>query len=392
VPGVTGVRPGSAARAVTRPGWALDLAAGAVVAALLVLSTTHLHAGSHRSSVDAFGYALVIIAGLALAGFRRTPRLVLAVVVIAIGCYVGRRYPYGPILGTGLIALLSLTWQTNRRNAIVGAAALCASLGVGVLVAGGDPVLLPFFLGWSTAIVFLGEALRNRRSYLSELEERARTLEHTREEEARRRVTEERLRIARDLHDGVAHAMATINVQAGAAAHVIDRQPDAAKGALEAIRRASGDVLDELAAMLALLREDDETAERGPTPGIDQIAPLVEATRSTSLRVPLIIDGPTATVPRSVGTAAYRIVQESLTNVLRHAEAKIARVTVRAGDDRSLVIEVCDDGTGAQLVTAGTGVGIRGMRERATSTGGQLEAGMAPGGGFVVRARWAGRT
>jgi signal transduction histidine kinase len=186
--------------------------------------------------------------------------------------------------------------------------------------------------------------------------------------------------------------MATINVQAGAAAHVIDRQPDAAKGALDAIRRASGDVLDELAAMLALLREDDETAERGPTPGIDQIAPLVEATRSTSLRVPLIIDGPTATVPRSVGTAAYRIVQESLTNVLRHAEAKIARVTVRAGDDRSLVIEVCDDGTGAQLVTAGTGVGIRGMRERATSTGGQLEAGMAPGGGFVVRARWDGRT
>jgi signal transduction histidine kinase len=380
----------SAGRAVTRPGWAFDLGAGVVVTALLVLITAKLHAGSHRP-VDAFGYALVIVAGLALAGFRRTPRLVLAVVIIAIGGYVGRHYPNGPILATGLIALLSLTWQTNRRGAIVGAAALCASLGVAGLVAGAEPVLLPFFLGWSTAIVFLGEALRNRRSYVSELEERARTLEHTREEEARRRVAEDRLRIARDLHDGVAHAMATINVQAGAAAHVIDRQPEAAKGALAAIRRASGDVLDELAAMLALLREDDETADRGPTPGIDQIAPLVQATRSTSLHVPLIIDGPTATVPRPVGTAAYRIVQESLTNVLRHAGAKIARVTVRAGDDRSLVIEVCDDGTGT-AGTAGTGVGIRGMRERATSTGGQLEAGRARGGGFVVRATWDGRS
>ena len=124
------------------------------------------------------------------------------------------------------------------------------------------------FVGWSAAAVFLGDVLRNRRSHLAELEERAHYLERTREEEARRRVAEERLRIARDLHDSVAHAMATINVQAGAAAHVVDRRPAAAKEALTAIQRASADVLDELAAMLDLLRDDGRAAERAPTPGL----------------------------------------------------------------------------------------------------------------------------
>jgi signal transduction histidine kinase len=187
--------------------------------------------------------------------------------------------------------------------------------------------------------------------------------------------------------------MATINVQAGAAAHVIDQRPEAAQDALVAIRQASGDVLDELAAMLRLLREDDETADRAPTPGLEQIAALVETTRGTRLRVPLVIDGPTAAIPRSVATAAYRIVQESLTNVLRHADASTALVTVHAGEDRSLSVEVCDDGAGIQresagVASAGTGVGIRGMRERATSTGGHFEARESPSGGFVVRASW----
>ena len=133
------------------------------------------------------------------------------------------------------------------------------------------------FVGWSAAAVFLGDVLRNRRSHLAELEERAHYLELTREEEARRRVAEERLRIARDLHDGVAHAMATINVQAGAAAHVVDRRPAAAKEALEAIQRASADVLDELAALLDLLRDDGQQAERAPTPDLSGIEDLVAA-------------------------------------------------------------------------------------------------------------------
>jgi signal transduction histidine kinase len=145
--------------------------------------------------------------------------------------------------------------------------------------------------------------------------------------------------------------------------------------------------------MLTLLREDGETATRTPTPGLSQVAALVETTRGTRLDVPLTVDGPTAIVPRSVGTAAYRIIQESLTNVLRHANATTARVTIHAGEDRSLTVEVCDDGRGTRSAPSddggpGTGVGIQGMRERATSTGGRFETHQSPAGGFVVRATW----
>jgi signal transduction histidine kinase len=372
-------------------GLVVDLVIGVAVAALLVLVTGHLSGGDGRS-VDGFGYVLVVVAGLVLVFWRRAPRLVLGVVIVVVGCYVAGQYPNGPVLAVGLIALLSLSWQTDRRTTMVGASALCVVLGVAGAVAGGSAAVLGlFFLGWSAAAVLLGEALRNRRSYLRELQDRARMLEQSRNEEGRRRVAEDRLRIARDLHDGVAHAMATINVQAGAAAHVIDQRPLAARDALVAIRQASGEVLDELAAMLRVLREDDAAATRAPRPGLEQIAALVETTRGAGLPVALVIDGPTAVVPRSVGTAAYRIVQESLTNVLRHADARTARVHVRAGEDRSLTVEVCDDGTGTapgSSVSAGAGVGIPGMLERARSSGGQLEAGESPSGGFVVRASW----
>jgi signal transduction histidine kinase len=232
--------------------------------------------------------------------------------------------------------------------------------------------------------------VRNRRSYLTELEERARYLEHTREEEARRRVAEDRLRVARDLHDSVAHAMATINVQAGAAAHVVNRRPEAAKDALTAIQRASAEVLDELAAMLRLLRDDDEGAARAPTPGVEQITELVASMRESRLPVTLEQCGPLDTVPTSIGTAAYRIVQESLTNVISHAAAAPTVVSVRLEDCR-LSVEVTDDGPGNGSAS-GTGMGIRGMRERAEGTGGTLEAGPGPGRGFTVRAGWVVRS
>jgi signal transduction histidine kinase len=371
-------------------GLMIDLALGTVLAAVLVVITDHLPFGDHRP-IDALAFVLVVIAGASLAFWRRVPLVVFGVVIVAVGVYVGRNYPNGPILATGLLALLSLSSQTDRRTATVGGAALCLVLGIaGTVAGGGAAVLAFFFLGWSAAVVLLGDALRNRQRYLQELKDRARDVEHTREEVARRRVAEDRLRIARDLHDGVAHAMATINVQAGAAAHVIDRRPQVAKDALVAIRRASGDVLDELAAMLRLLRETDEDADRTPLPGLDQIAPLVEATRCDKLQVPLVLEGPTGDVPRSIGTAAYRIVQESLTNVLRHADATTAQVMIRADGKRGLTVEVCDDGSGAPHASSGTGIGIRGMRERAESTGGRFEAGRARQGGFAVRVVWDG--
>ena len=173
-----------------------------------------------------------------------------------------------------------------------------------------------------------------------------------------------------------------------------DQRPEAAKQALVAIQRASGDVLDELTTMLNVLRADGEAAERMPMPGLAEIRQLVAGSGNARLRTSIVVEGRTEDVPEAVGTAAYRIVQESLTNVIRHAGAASVQVTVHAEEDRGLHVEIRDDGAGAAsaAASAGSGIGIRGMRERAESTGGHLEAGPAPQGGFLVRADWRARS
>jgi signal transduction histidine kinase len=375
----------------TRPPWALDVVVAAGITCFLVFATRQIVPSSDDRALDALGYGLIVVAGSSLALCRRRPRVAVGVITVALGSYLLRRYPGGPIFLTGWIALFSLSWQASRRTAIVGATALCAVLILtGTVGEGRAPLLHLVFVGWSAAAVFLGDALRTRRDNSRQLEERARYLERSREEEAGRRVAEDRLQLARDLHDSVAHAMATINVQAGAAAHVFERHPEAAREALTVIQRASADVLDELAAMLRLLRDDGEMAELSPTPGLEQIETLVATTREAHLPVSVELEGPVDAVAKPVGIAAYRIVQESLTNVLRHAGAATAVVSVVAGPDRSLTVEVTDDGSRSGPST-GTGLGIRGMRERAESTGGTLEAGPNAGGGFTVRATWRGR-
>jgi signal transduction histidine kinase len=374
--------------------WLLDVAIGVALAILFVGVGSHIQPESDQRHLDALGYALLISAGVSVAFWRRLPHVVVVVATAVLALIIGRHYPNGPVWVTGWIALLALSRRTNRRTALIGAGLMFAVLSAVALSVDGlqTPLLFPLiFLGWSAAAVLLGDVLRNRRAYLTGLEERAGYLERTREEEARRRVAEDRLRIARDLHDSVAHAMATINVQAGAAAHVVQRRPEAARDALSAIQRASGDVLDELNAMLMLLRDSAESAQRAPTPGIAEIEQLVEATRDAGVSVSLDVAGPTELVPSAVGTAAYRIVQESLTNVIRHAAARTARVRVHAGIDQGLAVEVSDDGAGRGTRSAGAGVGIRGMQERAASTGGAVEAGPGPDGGFVVRAVWGAR-
>jgi signal transduction histidine kinase len=310
--------------------------------------------------------------------------------------FVVRRYPDGPVWVTGWIALAVLSWRTSRRVAVTGAATMFAVLSVAAVLAGYHRVLLAaVFAGWTLAGVLGADALRSRRRYLEGLRERALSAERTREAEARRRVAEERLRIARDLHDSVAHGMATINVQAGAATHLLSRRPEtagpAAAAALAVIQRASGDVLDELAAMLAVLRDGTERADRAPVPGAGEIARLAETTTASGLAVALTVQGPVQAVPPVIGTAAYRVVQESLTNVLRHSQAATVRVRLETGGDGRVLVEVGDDGPARAQACPGTGVGIVGLRERVGSTGGRFEAGPGAGGGFLVRAVWAGR-
>jgi len=220
-------------------------------------------------------------------------------------------------------------------------------------------------------------------------------LERTHEEELRRRIAEDRLGIARDLHDSVAHAMTVINVQAGAAAHVADQRPEVAKDALLSIRRTSRDVLAELSAMLLVLREPTAPAARDPVPGLAQVPSLIGEIRDDGLVVSMVCDGPVDRVPASIGTAAYRIVQESITNILRHADASRAEVRIVAGDAGELSVSVVDDGSSDAATSNGSGaerrgVGLRGMRERAEASGGRLVAGRLQQGGFRVQATWGG--
>lgn len=213
--------------------------------------------------------------------------------------------------------------------------------------------------------------------------------------EVRRRIAEDRLSIARDLHDSVAHAIAVINVQAGAAAHVGQERPQAAADALVNIRRASGEALDELTAMLSILRESDAAPVRAPAPGLAQIFELVQDVRHDGLGVSMAAEGPLDRVAPSVGTAAFRIVQESVANILRHAHAASAQISVIAGAGGELSLTVVDDGGGTSPPAGavaeevpGRGVGPRGMRERAESSGGRLTAAPMREGGFCVQATW----
>jgi signal transduction histidine kinase len=203
------------------------------------------------------------------------------------------------------------------------------------------------------------------------------------EEQALRRLGEERLRIAREVHDVVAHSISAINVQSGVAAHLMDRDPEQARSALRRIKAASGEALAELRTTVGVLRDPDAPAPVRPHHGLGDVEELLVGLRSAGLRVALDI-GPLASVAPDVQDAGYRIVQEALTNVLRHAEATSVRVRV-AADAGAVEVEVVDDGAGTGAV-GGSGNGIRGMRERACALGGALEAGPAAGGGWRVAA------
>ena len=230
----------------------------------------------------------------------------------------------------------------------------------------------------------LGDNLRTRRAYVAGLEERATALERQREDEARRAVAVERGRITRELHDVIAHHVSVMVVQAGAGRRVLATQPDQAAGALESIETTGRQALDELRRVLGVLRSDD-VEDLSPQPSLNAVDVLVDQVRDAGLPVRLEIEGDVRPLPVGVDLSAYRIVQEALTNALKHAGPARAAVTLRYGD-RDLELEVVDDGRGASS-TATDGNGLCGMRERVELFGGELRVGPRVGGGYAVRAR-----
>ena len=293
-------------------------------------------------------------------------------------------------------ALYSLALTKGRIHLIVAtAAAVAAVIMADIFLTGRHAVTLQTFahVALIAVPVLAAETLRNRRSYIQTLLEKLELAERTREEEAQRRAEQERLRIARDLHDVVAHTLTTINVQAGVAAYLLDRDPGHAKGALTAIEAASHDALDELRTVLGVLREPEGAqAPLEPAPGLANIGELLEQAREIGLPASLEVAGEQpGSVSEAVQLAAYRIVQESLTNARRHVPGAVASVSLSYEQDRLRLTVENETLTGSggsngngSGGSARPGVGILGMRERATALGGTLEAGPCDGAFRVV--------
>ncbi len=352
--------------------------------------------GGHPAVANASwaAFLLVGLAAVSLAWRRRYPVPVLAVSLTCVVVYSLLGYVNGTVLLDVMIALYTVATMVSSRQALVAAAVTLVSLLVATAVRnpfgafGGGEFLIP---GEIAAAASLGMALGNRRAYLRAVEERAEQAERSREEEAARRVDAERLRIARELHDVVAHTLSMINVQAGAAAHVARERPEAAAEALENIRVASKQGLQEMRAMLNVLRQADEVDPTEPAPGLAMLDDLVATANRAGLTTTVHVVGTPRRLPPTVDLAAYRILQESLTNAVRHAGAETARVSV-VWREGVVGVGVTDTGHGGVASggngdgASGGGHGLLGMHERAAAVGGTLVAGPALGGGFAVHA------
>ncbi|WP_328889407.1 sensor histidine kinase [Streptomyces sp. NBC_00316] len=369
----------------------------AVLAAMIAASFTDPKAPDGPSfgtrTPEVSSVVLMVLGAAVLVVRRRNPMAVLA----ATGALSVLEFvlvdPPAPVVMSVVIALYTVAASTDRpttwRVGLLTMGALTAS----AMFFGESPWYRQENLGvfaWTGMAGAAGDAVRSRRAFIDAIRERAERAERTREEEARRRVAEERLRIARDLHDVVAHHIALVNVQAGVAAHVMDKRPDQAKEALAHVREASRSALNELRATVGLLRQSgDPEAPTEPAPGLAVLGELVDKVRRAGLPVEVACADRLAPLPAAVDLAAYRVIQEALTNVQKHAGpgAKAEVSVIRVG--ATAEVTVLDNGTGRTEgagADGGGGHGLLGMRERVTALGGTLTAGPRYGGGFRVHA------
>ncbi|MEE6261548.1 sensor histidine kinase [Plantactinospora sonchi] len=323
----------------------------------------------------------------------------LATAVGIVGYYMLDLPPIG--LAAPAAAVLYTVAERGRvvPAAVVGGALLAVSVGARLTEGDDVSIVVGFDLGSEAALILaviaLGDAVRNRRALRAELARQAAVAVEERRREAARQVEAERLRIAREVHDTLGHTMSVITLQSAVAEEAFaDRAPDRARDALAAIRSAGGSAMAELRATLGTLRRDPGTRE--PAPGLDQLGTLLDGVRRSGLPVDLRVTGDVDALPSVVGTTAYRVVQEALTNALRHAGATRVEVTIRVTGFQ-LSLEVVDNGRGVVVPDASTegtdglsgarGQGLRGMSERVTLLGGTVDAGNTGTGGFRVHAR-----
>jgi signal transduction histidine kinase len=380
-------QPGLLPRSAAARRQATDAAIAAAVIAISV-GATYASAGWHHGQAAGITtYLLLAIGGASLIARRRYPVGVLAV-TLAVAIWPGAD-SQAHLIWIALIVAFFTAVQARQRAAAV------ASLVIGYAASVWPPWLIGtrghasagFAVGLAIFLLFLlavAEVIRARG-------QRTAALERSHQEELRRRAGEERMRIARDLHDVVAHNISVINVQANTALHLMDRQPDRARSALTTINEVSGQALVELRSVLGVLRAVDEGAPRAPAPGLARLGDLADTAAAAGLAVRVEESGQRVPLPADVDLAAYRIVQEALTNSARHSSGTNATIRIGYGEG-ALMVEVHDDGAlrppgSPPGQPRGAGSGIAGMTERAAALGGTLQAGPRPGGGFAVQAR-----
>ena len=358
---------------------ALDAGLALLLTALVVVgSDQEVRHSPGALPMGSPGTFLLLVAGLSLTARRRLPLLTYSVALSATWLYLASGWPPGPVYLAPFAALLTLVADRGPRTWATAATAGAALLAVAHLGTSGSPLSTAIWAAvWLSLTALFAGWLQLRRRYLAESSARS-------AEESRRRAAEERLGIAREMHDVVGHSLAVISLQAGVADHLLETRPEEARKAVAAIRQVSHEALNELRAELALLRGEGSAGERRPAPDLRALPGLVASMRGAGLPVELELDVDGRRISDLTAAAAYRIAQESLTNVVRHAgSGSRARVRIQlAGEE--LEVEVVDNGRGSAAAPAGSG--IDGMRERVAALGGRFAAGNRPGGGFRV---WA---
>ncbi len=335
-------------------------------------------------SADALGVVLLLACSLPYFARRRAPVLVLLVNTVALCTLAIIGYSSNVPSQMMLVGIYTVGSHASGPGRLVSVVTVGVGLATVAIVGIPDATTTGLLLSGAIYAGFylFGSTVRNRRLYLQELEARAAVLERERDEEAKRAVADERLRIAQELHDVVAHSMGVIAVQAGVGAHVIDQDPAEAKRSLEAIATTSRSTLTEIRRLLGVLR-DDGAAEYQPAPGLADVDRLVSDLGDAGLPVSVRVEGSSDDVPPGVDLTAYRIVQEALTNVLKHAGPARAAVTVTYDPD-AVRLRITDDGRGVNGTPTEGGHGLVGMRERVGVYGGSLSVGPQTGGGFSV--------
>jgi signal transduction histidine kinase len=367
--------------------WVLDAALGTL---FTITGLVSLFGGGEPKidyrDADALGAALSLAASLPFFVRRRAPFATALISTAAVTVMLLLDYQSNTQTQMVLVSAYTLASHAEGMRRVVGFTFLEVCVGivaaVGTVGASTSEIILAG--AFYAAAYSFGSAMRNRRLYLEQVEERAAILEREHEEASKRALADERLRIAQELHDVVAHSMGVIAVQAGVGSHVIDTDPAEAKKSLDAISTTSRTALGEIRRLLGVLRADEDGGYE-PAPGLADLDRLFADVRGAGVTVDVRVDGERHELPPGVDLTAYRIVQEALTNVLKHAGP--AAVTVTVGYEPDMVrLEVVDDGRGVNGRSPGGGHGLVGMRERVAVYGGTLETGPRTGGGFRVAA------